>query len=148
MADEKKPQLTAENKAKLIAEVRERLTSNLQPLFDAYSSGRNPQLSKKLQDNNTNWSEVLTKWQATKEKKGGKVRKVTNPKTLLAKIQEAIKENTFDSLKQATEYCYDLIKAIEEKQEEQKQAKIDAIKKRMKEDEALLKQLEGERAGE
>lgn len=148
MADKKKPQLTAEKKAELIAKVREGLTTDLQPLLDAYSSGRNPQLSKKLQDNNTNWSEVLTKWQATKEKKEGKVRKVTNPKTLLAKIQEAIKENTFDSLKQATEYCHDLIKAIEEKQEEQKQAKIDAIKKRMKEDEALLNQLEGERAGE
>ena len=70
MADKKKPQLTADKKAELIAKVRDGLTPDLQPLFDAYSSGRNPQLSKKLQDNNTNWSEVLTKWQATKEKKG------------------------------------------------------------------------------
>ncbi len=148
MADKKKPQLTADKKAELIAKVRDGLTPDLQPLFDAYSSGRNPQLSKKLQDNNTNWSEVLTKWQATKEKKGGKVRKVTNPKTLLAKIQEAIKENTFDSLKQATEYCQDLIRAIEEKQEEHKQAKIDANKALIEKLQAETKALEGEQAGE
>ena len=142
MADKKKPQLTAEKKAELIAKVREGLTPDLQPLFDAYSSGRNPQLSKKLQDNNTNWSDVLTKWQATKEKKEGKVRKVTNPKTLLAKIQEAIKENTFDSLKQATDYCHDLIKAIEEKQEKQKQAKIAENKAKIAELQAENQELE------
>ena len=132
--------LTAEKKAELIAKVREGLTPDLQPLFDEYSSGKNPQLSKKLQDNNTNWSETLTKW------KEGKTKKVSNPKTIIAKIQDAIKENTFDSLKQAKDYCQALIEVLEEKQEELKQAKIDANKALIEKLQAETKELEGEKA--
>lgn len=137
MADKKKTQLTAEKKAELIAKVRKGLTPDLQPLFDEYSSGRNPQLSKKLQDNNTNWREVLTNWQATK---------VTNPKTLLANIQKAIKENTFDSIKTAIGYCQDLIKVLEQKQDEQKQAKIAENKAKIAELQAQNQELEGVQA--
>lgn len=138
--------LTAEKKAELIAKVREGLTSDLQPLFDEYCSGRNPQLSKKLQDNNTNWSETLTKWKEGKTKKAGGAKKVSNYKTIIAKIQDAIKENTFDSLKQAKDYCQALLDVLNEKQEELKQAKIDANKALIEKLQAETKELEGEKA--
>ena len=144
---EKKQKLSAEKKAELIAGVRAKLPKDLQTLFDEYSSGRNPQLTKNLQDANTDWEKVLTKWKATKDKKDGKQEKkgrtLKNPATIISKIEEEINKKDYDSLQTAISYCQDLIKVLEEKQEKQKQDKIKAIKERIKADEAQLKALEG-----
>lgn len=143
--------LTTEKKAELIAKVRENLTPDLQPLFNEYSSGRNPQLPKRLLDNTTDWKEVLTKWDESKKKKPSKGRKVTNPKTLLDKIESEIKTNSFDSLKTAIVYCQDLIKVLEQKKDEQKQAKIaenDAKIAELKKQNEELKGEQAEQAGE
>ena len=138
---EKKEKLSAEKKAELIARVRATLSPDLQSLFDEYSSGRNPQLSKNLQDTNTDWVKVLTKWKATKDKKEGKQEKkgrtLKNPATIISKIEDEIKTNTFDSLQTAIDLCRNLIKVLEEKQEKQKQDKIDANK-------ALIERLQAE----
>lgn len=106
--------MTKEEKQAKIAEVRANLDSHLQTLFDAYTSVSNPQLKKKLEDNNTDWREVLTKWQSNKEKKASKTKtpRANNPKTLIKKIEEALKTDSYDSLKDALTLCDKLKKVI------------------------------------
>ncbi|MDE5886278.1 MAG: hypothetical protein K2H46_01690 [Muribaculaceae bacterium] len=150
---EKKLKLSVEEKNKLIAEVRVKLnTPDLQTLFDEYCGLKhNAKLSKNLQDTNTDWEEVLTNWKATKDKKEGKqekkVRILKNPKTIISKIEEEIKANTFNSIQTAISYCQDLIKVLEEKQEKLKQDQINALKKQMEVNkEQFQKQMEADEA--
>ncbi len=123
--------LTKEEKAKLIAKVREKkLTPDLQPLFDEYCSGRNPQLNKRLQNSNTEWEKVLNNWKGNKTdvKQESKRKVLKNPKTILSKIGEEIKANTFDSLQSAIDYCHDLINILEGKQVENRKKEIEKNK--------------------
>lgn len=106
-----------------IAEVRANLDSDLQTLFDAYTSVSNPQLKKKLEDNNTDWREVLTKWQANKEKKAKEPKAKTTKKRWYQSYfdniaNEIANRPTNKNFQSAIEVCKELLGQLEKRQTE------------------------------
>ena len=143
MAEEK---LTAKKKAELIAGVRKNLSPELQTLFDEYSSGRNPQLTKKLQDANTDWKIVLTNWKNIKDKKEGKQEKKKNRESvnsLLDTIKLAFHTKRYNEIENALSALNNIKDMLEQLQKEATKQEIDTIKERIKRDKARLKVLEG-----
>lgn len=129
-------------KERKIQEVRDGLNQELQKKFDEYCSGRNPQLSKRLQDPNTNWEEVLNNW--SKKKSFHKNEQTLSIVNIIDNIKSKVEIDTFDSLKDAMDSCDKLKVIISKKRDKKKKEKIKELEAQKSKVQAELDELQAE----